>query len=172
MLSKIMGISVLVLLLALNAGLIGYYYPILPASVGLYEYDESGPSAGPMVWMAKGWFAALLVAAFVLIPLVLIAVEWICSKLPKRSINIPNRDYWLAPERKAVTEARLFSFMIWLANAAELLMTAVLLIVFRTTLGHPEVLQRTPYYVVGAFLAFATVWSLCYYWGFKKVPHA
>jgi hypothetical protein len=170
MLSRIIGLSVLVLLLALNAGLIGHYYPILPARVGLYEYDESGPSAEPTVWMAKGWFAALLVAVFVLIPLVLMAVEWILSKLFKRSIRIPNRDYWLAPERKSKTEARRFSFMFWLANATELLMTGILLIVLRTVLGHPEVLRWAPYVVVGGYLIFVASSSFRHYLTFKKLP--
>jgi hypothetical protein len=170
MISKYFGLLVLILLVAHNAGLIGYYYPILPARVGLYEFDEGGPSAEPTVWMAKGWFATLLVAAFVLIPLVMMAVEWLCAKLCKQSINIPNRDYWFAPERRADTEARMFSAMLWLANAAELLTTAVLLIVFRTTMGHPEVLRRTPFYLLACFLTFVAAWIIYHYARFKRVP--
>jgi hypothetical protein len=171
MISKCFGLLVLALLVALNAGLTGYYYTILPARVGLYEFDFGfEPSAEPTVWMAKGTLALLIMAAIMLAPLELLFQAWICTKLPKRMISIPNRDYWLSPERKAETDARLFSFMLWLANATELFLTAVFAIVYRTLLGHPEVLRRTPYYVLGCFLAFVAVWSIRYYIRFKKLP--
>src|SRR2546427_7634657 len=35
--------------------------------------------------------------------------------LPVNSINIPNRNYWLAPERRVVTFDFLFRHLLWLA---------------------------------------------------------
>jgi uncharacterized membrane protein len=164
--SKFIGLIVLFLLMSLNVGISGYYYAVLPARVAS-EFDLSGE---PKSWMAKGTFMIFNATLLFVLPIFVIAMGWICTKLPKWMIDLPNKDYWLAPEQKAETSASIFSFMLWLACGIELFLTLILWTVYRANLGHPEIMRQTPLYLLGAFLAFLTGWSIRFYRKFRKVP--
>ncbi len=164
--SKYIGLSILLLLLALNIGLSGYYFAVLPARVAS-EFDLSGE---PKSWMAKGAFVIFNITLLILLPIFLLSLGWICTKLPKWMIDLPHKDYWLAPERKAQTAASIFRFMIWLAVGIELFLTALVGLVYRANLGHPEIMRQTPYYLLGCFVAFMAGWIIRFYGKFRKAP--
>jgi uncharacterized membrane protein len=164
--SKYIGVMVLLLLMTLNIGVSGYYYAMLPAKVAS-EFDLSGE---PKSWMAKGTFVIFNVTLLLVLPIFLIALGWLCTKLPRWMIDLPHKDYWLAPERRAETNASVFLFMLWLANGIELFLTLLMGTVYRANLGHPEIMRRTPFYLLGFFIAFMVVWIICFYRKFRKVP--
>jgi uncharacterized membrane protein len=164
--SKYLGLLILFLLLALNFGLSGYYYAVLPARVAS-EFDLSGE---PKTWMPKASFVIFNFTLLVVLPIILVSLGWICTKLPKWMLDLPHKDYWLAPERKAETAASLFLFMLWLAVGMELFVTSLVGLVYRANLGHPEVMQQTPLYLIGSFVAFMIGWIIRFYGKFRRVP--
>ena len=168
MISKYFGLLVLLLIVSVNAGLSGYYYTVLPPRVAT-EFDLLGE---PKSWMAKGTFVSFNIALLILLPAFLLFLGWICPKLPKWMIDLPHRDYWLAPERKARTAASLFVFILWLANGVELFLTAMVGLVYRANLGHPDTMRVAPGVLLLCFLIFLAVWVVSYYRKFKRVTPA
>jgi uncharacterized membrane protein len=166
--SKYLGLLVLFLLISLNIGLCGYYYAVLPPQLAS-EFDLLG---NPTKTMPKGTFTIFNASLLILMPAFLLTLGWGCTKLPKWMIDLPNKDYWLAPERKAATAASLFSFILWLTNGVELFLTSIVMLVYRANMGRPEAMQLVPHYCFGTFLAFMAVWIAWFYIKFKKIPSA
>jgi hypothetical protein len=166
--SKYFGLLILLLLVALNVGLCGYYFPVLPDRVAS-EFDLQGKEIKAM---PKGTFMAFNGTLVVAMPAFLLLLGWGCTKLPNWMIDMPNRDYWLAPQRKPETAKRLFLFILWLAVGVEAFLTSILFFVFRANMGHPESMVLVPYYCLSTFLAFVAVWCAWFMIKFKKLPPA
>jgi uncharacterized membrane protein len=164
--SKHIGLLLLFLLISLNLGLSGYYYAKLPPRVAS-EFDLSGD---PKSWMAKGTFVVFNFTLMALLPIFLLVVGWLSMKLPASMINLPNKDYWLAPERRAATNASVFRLMLSMACGVELFLTFLVWTVYRANTGHPEIMRQMPLYLTGCFLTFVAVWIVCFYRKFRKVP--
>jgi hypothetical protein len=80
--------------------------------------------------------------------------------MPKSMINLPNKDYWLAPERRARTARTIQGFLVGFGNA----MMFFLLIVFReamraSLLSTPQLSNRVWVMLVGlgGFMIYWTV---------------
>jgi hypothetical protein len=58
-------------------------------------------------FMPRGIYLRFIVALLVGLPLLIALVSYVASLLPARYINLPQRDYWLAPERLSSTLAYL-----------------------------------------------------------------
>jgi hypothetical protein len=75
-------------------------------------------SAGRVnAYMPRGHYIALLLGVAVVVPLFLVAVPRRALSKPGARINLPNGDYWLAPERREETVyflARQTSVFAWL----------------------------------------------------------
>jgi hypothetical protein len=58
-------------------------------------------------FMPRGSYLRFITVLLVGLPLLIVLLSNITSILPARFINLPNREYWLAPERQADTLAYL-----------------------------------------------------------------
>lgn len=66
-------------------------------------------------WMSRNAYQIFLFALPLVIGLMLMGVSALVRFCPAQLINLPRKDYWLAPERRALTAAMLRSRMMWLA---------------------------------------------------------
>jgi uncharacterized membrane protein len=84
-------------------------FPLLPDRLA----SHFGASGIPNGWMAKPQF--FLIFALVILPAA--AIEfWVShriAKQPDARLNLPNKKYWLAPERRVETFAYFESFFAW-----------------------------------------------------------
>jgi uncharacterized membrane protein len=84
-------------------------FPLLPDRLA----SHFGASGIPNGWMTKSQF--FITFAVVLLPA--LAVEfWVSHRIankPDARLKLPNKDYWLAPERRAETFAYFDSFFAW-----------------------------------------------------------
>ncbi|MGA7796649.1 MAG: DUF1648 domain-containing protein [Candidatus Acidiferrales bacterium] len=84
-------------------------YPLLPDRLA----SHFGASGMPNGWMTKSQF--FITFAIVLLPA--LAVEfWVSHRIankPDAKLRLPNKEYWLAPERRAETFAYFDSFFAW-----------------------------------------------------------
>jgi len=101
--------------------------------------------------MAKGTFVIFNATLLFVLPIFLIVLGWVCTKLPRWMIDLPHKDYWLAPERRSETNASVFRFMLWLASGIELFLTLLVGTVYRANVGPPEIMHRTPFYLLDFF---------------------
>jgi predicted Ser/Thr protein kinase len=75
------------------------------------HFDGDGNANG---WMNRSTYLLLICA----LPLLVAALFWLAAQRAKffpGLLNIPRRDYWLAPERRAETAAFLVRWLLWLA---------------------------------------------------------
>jgi hypothetical protein len=118
-------LSVPLLLLALSYALFfGYVaatYGELPPKVASH-FDLYGHPNG---WMNRADCVGLMVAVAVIIPALVIGSMAGASRIPVSFINLPHRDYWLAPERRRSALSVLRFYSIWFATLNVLLLTGL-----------------------------------------------
>lgn len=83
----------------------------LPARVASH-FDISGKANG---WMTRGGFLVFECVFPLAIAVFLAGVSSLVRVFPAWCVNIPRKDFWLAPERRAVTARLLRDWMGWLS---------------------------------------------------------
>jgi uncharacterized membrane protein len=129
-------------------------FPLLPDRVA----SHFGPSGMPNGWMTKSQF--LTIYALMILPA--LAVEfWVArriAKTPGARINMPNKEYWMAPERRASTIAYFESFFAWYGCAFLLLLASIMGMALRANLDPMPQLPTGPTVAaIGAFVLFNVV---------------
>jgi hypothetical protein len=108
------------------------------------------------------------------IPAVLVfVVPAIFKALPVELINLPNKRYWLSPERSAETMDFLTSHFAWFGCAVYVLMLFVFDYAVRTNL-HPDHRPdpNSMWIPLIVFAGFAAVWSIALAVHFFRTPDA
>jgi uncharacterized membrane protein len=145
--------KLLFLLLAAYAAVhFSSYYSQLPEVVASH-FDAHGVANG---WQTKSAFFGFLVGVSVLAAVVGFGIPRIITSLPPELINLPNKRYWLAPERRAETMDFLNGYFAWFGCA----LFAVILLTINFAIQanlHPD---RRPdatsmWFVLSGFLLFA-----------------
>ncbi len=88
-------------------------------------------------------------------------------KMPNSIINLPNKDYWLAPERRQQTLDYMLSRFMWLGSITMLLLLDVFQQSFQVHLGKATKLNHV-LLSLGAYLAVTTAWCIAIYSKFRK----
>lgn len=129
-------------------------YPQLPSVVASH-FDGRGVPNG---WQPKQAFFQVLVVVSVLVAVIGFAIPKIITFLPPQLINLPNKNYWLAPERLAETMAFLNGHSAWFGCALFLFNILVFDYAIQINLNpqHPPSPNRF-WYVLAGFLVFVTV---------------
>ncbi len=125
-----------------------YWYPQLPDRLATH-FGAGGAADG---WMSKDgfyvFFAALMLGMFGMFS----GIVWLVRRMPASMINLPNRDYWLDPERREITFEKLGRNMHHMGSATLLFMTAMLDLSFRANLEAPPRLSPLVWIGLVAFL--------------------
>lgn len=129
-------------------------FPLLPDRMA----SHFGPSGMPNGWMTKSQFFAIY--ALALLPA--LAVEfWVARRIarsPGARFNLPNKEFWLAPERREETFAYFKSFFAWYGCALLLLLVYIMGLAVRANLDPAPRLPTGPTVTaIAAFLAFNIV---------------
>ena len=134
-------------------GQILYYYPNLPEKMASH-YNALGE---PDNWMAKQSFLILevvilliIIAEFTLLPLLI-------KQMPNSLINLPNKDYWLAEERRDETFSLIRIYMEWFSVGLLGLFIAINEMVFRANLTNQK-LSNSAWIALIVFLIFVGIW--------------
>lgn len=146
-------------LIAVTLAQMGWYYPRLPARVASH-FDAAGQVNA---FMPKEAFFGLQLVVLGIMSFVFLLVPALIVRLPPGMINLPNKDYWLAPERRAHTAQKLQSSLVGFGNV----MLLFLLLVVRETmraspLPHPHLPNR-----ILVLLLLLVAWSI--YWTVRLV---
>ena len=100
----------LALLYGVLVALVAEAYPRLPERVASH-FSLGGEPDG---WMSRPSYAASILLGAAMVAIVCAGALYIARYLPVTSVNIPNRAYWLAPERRRETYDKLLAFGLWL----------------------------------------------------------
>ena len=126
-------------------------YAMLPDRVATHFGADGRPDG----WESKAAYATYLLAGSALISALCAGPLYLARKLPDSLINIPERDYWLAPERRAEAHDRLFGLGLAIAAATTVLFIALHLLTVRANRERPPRLAPTE--VLGLMATFLAV---------------
>ncbi|HXN08392.1 MAG TPA: DUF1648 domain-containing protein [Candidatus Acidoferrales bacterium] len=147
----------LVVVLAIAAVQIAYYYPQLP-SVMASHFDISG---APNSWMPKSAFFGLFCFIYIFYAALFWALPHLLMVSPPSLINMPNKSYWLAPARREITAHLLGDHMAWFGIALTVFLIAGCQLVIVANLpGHSGNLGPWVWWLLGIYLTFTLVWLI------------
>ena len=126
-------------------------YPLLPDRMA----SHFGASGMPNGWMTKPQF--FMTFAILLLPALLVEF-WVGRRItnkPDAKLNLPNKEHWLAPERRAETFAYFASFFAWYGCAFLFVVVYTMGLAMRANFVSPPLLPTGPIVaVIGGFVLF------------------
>ncbi len=126
------------------------YLPQLPAEV-VSQYDLQGQ---PRAKMPKESFAMLMFGLTVGLPAFLGLLGANLHYLPNSLINVPHKEYWLAPERRTATLRDMEFMLAWMATSSALLIMGLSHLTYQANMAN-QGLDNTQFNVMlGFYLAF------------------
>jgi RNA polymerase sigma factor (sigma-70 family) len=144
---------------------------ILSHEIVATHFDLAGRPNG---WMTPSHYLFFSIIAGCGFPLYLVATGYLLRFLPvnKFTFKIPNRDYWLAPERRNEMFGYLFHHFLWLACLAAIFMMAIQLLMLQANYQtRPHLSTPSVWAAVDCFLAATTVWIGILFRHFKRMAN-
>jgi uncharacterized membrane protein len=142
--------GVFVILVLAAALQIAYFYPLLPDTMASH-FDGSGRPNG---WASKGAFIALYIGLLAMMAANFLVLPAFLEKLPVSLVNLPNKSYWLAPERREQAWAKVQVYLLAFGNAAVALMFFVFQLAMLANLSESRMLSPAIWVLLAAFVAF------------------
>ncbi|MFW5490130.1 MAG: hypothetical protein ACNI3A_17195 [Desulfovibrio sp.] len=125
--TKRMGFIVFAVIVLAGACQLVIFFPELPAKV----VTQSDAYGKPITTLAKAAMGGIDVLVLILGSLYFICCGLFIHKLPTRYLKIlPNRDYWLAPDKLQDTMDYLATSIIWLGNATMLMFLTIFQMIY------------------------------------------
>ncbi len=141
-----------------------YYYPQLPEQVASH-FDASGRPNG---WMTRGTFVGFYWGMAGLAALIFLGLPRFLRRAPNKRINLPRREYWLAPERRAETVAYLGRQLLWMGSANLIFFIGVFHLAFQANLTDAPRLSPAAFQLIVAYLIFTLLWVVRFVLRFWK----
>ena len=159
--------STFTVVVILAAALVGWTAQAMPAVVASH-FAAGGAADGSM---SRSEYATFIVTLVVAVPSLLFLGGILAARLPARFVNVPNRRYWLAPERRADTVASLGKFGVACAYLTLGLLCAIHgLVVHANSLRPPHLAQTPLLGIVALYLVALFVGMLLSVRRFLSVP--
>ena len=140
--------SIFFALVALGAAQVSFYAPRIPELLGSH-FSRGGFVNG---WQTKAAFFATELAMIILATVVSFGIPRIIAAAPVALINLPHKEYWLAPERREDTLAYIRVWSVWFGCGLLAFLLFVMELVFRANLHSPPQFNNAAF--VPALLAF------------------
>lgn len=132
--------------------LTGQGLPDLVAS----HFDASGIANG---FMPRTVYIRLMLALLIGLPALTVFITWAAIGNPKARINLPDREYWLAPERRAETVAFLRGGVMWFGVLLVSFLCYAHWLVVRANEAHPVRLDEQWFFGgLAVFLVVTLIW--------------
>lgn len=144
------------LLIGVHLGQLAWYAPRLPATVASH-FDAAGNPDG---WMPRGPFLGLLGGLSLFYLALFLGIAAIVRRTPVRLVSLPNREYWLAPERADATRRILADEMFKIAAATQALMIVVTQLAIEVGLGRRTTLSDAFWIALVAYFAVLIWWLI------------
>lgn len=141
-----------------------FYYPQMPPVVASH-FDGAGAANG---WSSRTVFFAIYLAMIaVLIGIFIWLPRWSGDRGILR-MNIPNRDYWLAPQRRQHTFEFIRRQMIVIGIVHLLLAIYTVQLAILANLQQQPILHSSMWWALGSYFLLLGLWLLHLFWHFRK----
>jgi uncharacterized membrane protein len=149
--------TIFAFLVVAGAAQVLVYYPQLPETIASHFAGNGHPN---------GWQSKLVFFLFFLFPAVMAAVvsfvvpRALCS-LPANQLNLPNKDFWLAPENREATFWFMEMQLAWFGCALFAFLLFAFHIAIQANLSPGSSFDsRSFLFGLGAFFVFVIVWMI------------
>ncbi len=158
---------VLVVLLVVFAAYVTMTMNEAPVRLATH-FDVDGQ---PNDWMTRGGYLAFNLGMGIGMPVFMVATMWVVARLGGRGLNVPNKDYWLAPERREAALDFVRRHGVWLGCIMAGFFAAVHWVVLMANELEPPRLPLPPFVtVIVAFLAAVGIWMTVLLRRFRRPP--
>jgi uncharacterized membrane protein len=158
--------TVFVVLLAAACLQMAWYYPRLPERMASH-FDAAGRANA---FLPKPAFFILYASVLGLLSVLFLLTPMLLARLPNGMINLPNRDYWLAPERRVWALAKVQAFSVGFGNGMQLFLLLVFRDVMRANLLEVPKLSMRIWVFLVLLAAFSIVWTVRMVRSFRLPP--
>lgn len=146
------------------AGDVAYHYARLPERIATH-FDAAG---NPDQWSAKSQYvltsSAIMAGILALFPFLQLLVH----RLPGFLLNLPRREYWLAPEREGSTRRRLGDMVHGLGLVMFATMMSLNHLIMQANLDLSPKLGSWPWVILGVNMVGTTSVIAAYLWHFYR----
>lgn len=139
----------------------GFYYTSLPEAMASH-FNANGAANN---WLPKDLF---FICGFLLIAF-LVILPHSFEKMPDSLIKLPNKDFWLAPERRTAAMEIVKYYFEWLNVWIFLLFIAVNQLIFKANIEPKNIAPLDLRLISGIFLAALFVWFIAFTRKFKTL---
>jgi uncharacterized membrane protein len=144
-------------MLGLAAGHMSYYYPMLPEKVASH-FGFNGVADG---WMTKAEFAGFYLGMIAFLVFLFLGIVAMIKRLPTEMINLPNKEYWLAPARREQTLTRFGNQMIWFTVVMCGFLISIMHLTFLANLDGSQKLNNGVFLTLFiGFMIFVKIWVI------------
>ncbi len=89
--------------------MMGYYYPLMPHRMASHFAADGSPNG----WQPREAFFLIMLLVTTSSAVIAFFAPWQIAGKSNARINLPHRDYWLAPERRDTTMRIIATMMAW-----------------------------------------------------------
>jgi hypothetical protein len=131
-------------------------------------------SGEPDAWMSTEAYLRFIALFGAALPLLWVVIPQVIRYLPAKFINLPNHDYWLAPERREGTDAWLARHFLWFGSMQVALAGGIHLAIYQANQSSPARMSGGLMLgLLGLFLVGAGLWAVTMIRHFQRdVPAA
>ena len=153
--TRLSPLWILFLLWVLFGALLAATYTQWPAQVATHFNLQGKPDA----WMDSIWNIVAYAGLGIGLPLMMYGIFSLTSLFPTSCINIPQREYWLAPERRAATFRELRRQSLWLGCLMVLFVAGLYVLTLDANQGNPPQLSLVATMaLLAGFLLGVAIW--------------
>jgi len=156
--------NIFIALIALAIVQILIYYPQMPDVVASH-FDGSGTPNG---WAGKAGFFWLYGIILVLLVIIFLYVPIWSEKRKNFGMNLPNRDYWLAPGQRAQTLSFFKRQMMIMGIVHLALSLFIVQLVIDANFDTSPVLDGSIFLVLFIYFFFLAAWLIHFFLRFRK----
>ena len=103
------------------------------------------------------------------VPFISVAIALLFRYIPSRFVNIPNRQYWLSPERREQTSRYITRQMLWLASMEVTFFAGIQYSIVEANRLTPAQMPTDKFWPLFiGFMAAVGIWSIVFILHFRK----
>jgi uncharacterized membrane protein len=141
-------LGLLMLTIGIGLGLQVWYWPQLPERIAVHFNAKGQPDS----WASRLNATILSVSLLVLIPLFFVGIGQVIRWLPSSMINLPHREFWLAPGRRDETLRWITCWMLWFSFGLAVFLVGINHLTFIANRDAQPLADAWSWVAVGAFL--------------------
>lgn len=163
--SRLVPTVLLVLLMSGYLAVVFSSASLLPERVATHF----GANGQPDGWMSRSGYLNFIAGMGFGLPLFILAIIFLSRFFPASLVNVPHKDFWLAPGRKEVAQEILFDRSLWLAALMVCFFGALHYLTIMANRSEPVRLPSQLFFpVLALFLAGIIIWIISLYRSFRK----